>query len=329
VFAREASDDEQLKSYLENVILLKNDCEKGEGVDLAKKYEVRVYPTYAMVNHAGEVTDRWAGYPGVAGFIETTDAALADRRAIEAKQAAFAEEPTLPLAYGLARYSEAVFASEDAVRYYRVAMTMDPEHAGEVRGQVFMAMFYGVRSGAFKPADVVAEGQEILAAGDVDPETAFTVAGVSRRLAEPEQYKLVLAAALEATASVTGDMAEARRELEVDEAMLLEGDTRKALDIKRSIMPEGWREDPGALNSFAWWCFENDFNLDEALELALRGVELAGSEGDKANILDTAAEIAFKNGDASKAVELETRAVELAPDRDAFKKTLERFQAGS
>ena len=36
MFAREASEDPKLKAYLESVILLKNDCEKGAGIDLAK-----------------------------------------------------------------------------------------------------------------------------------------------------------------------------------------------------------------------------------------------------------------------------------------------------
>lgn len=287
-----------------------------------------MYPTYAMVNHDGEVTDRWAGYPGVAGFKKITDAALADRRTIAEKNAAYTEQPTLGLALALGQYSEAVFASVDAVGYYRVAMKLAPELAGELSDKVFMSMFYGVRSGVFKPSDVVAEGRDLLAHPDVSMETALTVAGVSRRLASEDEYRGILKSALDATAGATGDLGRARRELEVDEALLLENDPAKALDIKRSLLPEGWRDDPGELNSFAWWCFENDLNLDEAYELAMRGVELSGSDGDKANILDTAAEIAFKQGRVDKAIELESRAVELSPDRDAFKQTLDRFKAG-
>ena len=48
-------------SYLENVILLKNDCEKGEGVDIAKKYGVgggilaerSGYPVVPIAHNAG------------------------------------------------------------------------------------------------------------------------------------------------------------------------------------------------------------------------------------------------------------------------------------
>ncbi|MEZ4388143.1 MAG: hypothetical protein R3D98_11305 [Candidatus Krumholzibacteriia bacterium] len=326
MFAREASENPQLKAYLEHVILLKNDCEKGAGVDLAKTYQVRVYPTFAMVNHAGEVTDRWAGYPGVAGFVEIVDAALADPRTIAEKEQAFAAEPTLALGHSLGRYSEAVFANQDAVRYYRKAMELDPDHAGDLSGKVFMAMYYGVRGGDFTPEEVVQEGKAILMADSVDPGTALSVAGVTRHLAAPEEYKPLLKAALAATRNATGDMAEARKDLEIDAALLLENDRPKAMMLKRGTLPEGWYDDPGELNSFAWWCYENNLNLDEALTLALRGAELASSDADRANILDTAAEIAFKQGDTKQAIELETRAVELAPDRDGFKKTLQKFQ---
>ena len=107
------------------MVLLLNDCEKGEGLDLAKKYEVRVYPTYAMVDHTGEVTDRWAGYAGVDGFIAQVDAALADRSTITAKKERFQSEPDLALALALAQHAEAIFASTEAVDYYRKAMALD------------------------------------------------------------------------------------------------------------------------------------------------------------------------------------------------------------
>ncbi len=99
------------------MVLLLNDCEKGAGVDLAKKYNVRVYPTFAMVDDAGEVTARWAGYEGVARFIAQVDAARADMSTIAAKKQRFADEPTLPLALALAQHAEAVFAAGEAVEY--------------------------------------------------------------------------------------------------------------------------------------------------------------------------------------------------------------------
>ena len=309
------------------MILLKNDCEKGEGVDLRKQYEVRVYPTFAMVNGAGEVTARWAGYPGVEEFGALVDAALGDMRTIAEKQAAYEEWPTLALALGLARHAESVFATEDAVRYFRKAMALDPDLAADLRVDVFMAMGYGLRSGAFTVDDLAAEARIILAAPDVDPTDALRVALMSSRFLPDEAYRPLLEKALAATANLEGDdERNARRALEIDAALLIDGDAEKALDLKRQSLPEGWRDDPSQLNGFAWWCFENDLNLAEAFTLAMRGVDLAESDGDRANILDTAAEIAFKRGEAARAVELQERAVALNPDREAFKEKLARFR---
>lgn len=309
------------------MILLENDCEKGEGVDLRQQYEVRVYPTFAMVNGAGEVTARWAGYPGVEEFGALVDAARGDLRTIAEKQAAYEERPTLALALGLARHAESVFATEDAVRYFRKAMALDPKLAADLRVDVFMAMGYGLRSGAFTADDLAAEARTILAAPDVAPTDALRVALMSSRFLPDEAYRPLLEKALAATANLEGDDERtARRALEVDAALLIDGDAEKALALKRQSLPEGWRDDPAQLNGFAWWCFENDLDLAEAFALAMRGVDLAESDGDRANILDTAAEIAFKRGEAARAVELQERAIALNPDREAFKEKLARFR---
>ena len=85
-------------------------------------------------------------------------------------------------------------------------------------------------------------------------------------------------------------------------------------------------ENADKLNNFAWWCFENDVNLEEAGELALKGVELADSDSGRANILDTVAEICNKLGNCDQAVAHMQRAVELDPERQYFKDQLVKFQ---
>jgi tetratricopeptide (TPR) repeat protein len=309
-------------------VLLKNDCEKGEGVDLAKQYEVRVYPTFAMVDHDGEVTDRWAGYPGVEGFIEIVDRALSDRSTIAAKRDRFEDDPTLDLALSLAQYSEAVFASGDAVDYYRKAMALDPSLADELRAKVFMSMYYGTRQGQFTGPQLLAEGEAILASNAATTDQILMATSVLRNIAPPDEFVPFLKRALEVTADSEDEAARAfRKELLVDEALLVQKDTDEALRRMRAAMPEGWKDDPVALNEFAWWCFENGVNLDEAYELAVRGVELAQDDRSKANILDPAAQIAFARGEVEQAIAHQTRAVELVPDSASFQKTLERFEA--
>jgi thioredoxin-related protein len=53
----------------------KIDMEKGEGVDIAKKYNVRAYPTYLFVNGDGELVHRSLGGMPAEKFIEVAKAA--------------------------------------------------------------------------------------------------------------------------------------------------------------------------------------------------------------------------------------------------------------
>ena len=55
----------------------------------------------------------------------------------------------------------------------------------------------------------------------------------------------------------------------------MDKDKAKALSLKRRSMPEGWMEQAKQLNAFAWWCFENEVDLEEADTLARKGVDLA------------------------------------------------------
>ena len=311
------------------MILLKNDCEKGAGVDLADKYEVKVYPTFAMVNGEGEVTDRWAGYAGVEGFITQVDRARADMSTIEEKKVRFNAEPSYDLAMALGQYSEALFASGSAVDYYRKAMALDPSQASDLRGKIFMSMFYGMRTGEFVGHQLLAEGDAILNDPDADMETVLMVASVARSVAPREDYVPILKQVLAATAEMDDPGAKAfRQELLVDEALFIENDKPKAVALKRGTLPEGWQTDAVMLNSYAWWCFENDVDLDEAYGLAVKAASLSTEDKEKANILDTAAEIAFKLGKVDEAVEHESEAVRLNPENEAFKETLARFEAG-
>jgi uncharacterized Ntn-hydrolase superfamily protein len=84
-------------------------------------------------------------------------------------------------------------------------------------------------------------------------------------------------------------------------------------------------QDAGMLNSLAWFTAINDIYLPQALRAAKRAVRL---EPENTNILDTLAEVYFRMGKVQKAIEVETRALRLAPDDAYLKQQLERFRKG-
>ena len=79
-------------------------------------------------------------------------------------------------------------------------------------------------------------------------------------------------------------------------------------------------------NSFAWLCFENRVNLEDAELLARRGAELAAPGKERAMILDTAAEICNARGNCDDAVELMRQALAEHPDSEHYATQLTRFE---
>jgi len=83
--------------------------------------------------------------------------------------------------------------------------------------------------------------------------------------------------------------------------------------------------DAGTLNALAWFAATHDLHLDAALVAAQRAVALEPQDG---NILDTLAEVLYRRGEVAKAIEVETRALELRPDDAYLKEQIARFREG-
>ncbi len=329
MFARAVDNDDTIKNSLKNVIFWNNNCEVGEGIEVAKKYNVRGYPTFIMTNGDGEVASAWIGYPGPEKWATHVLAGDKDQRTLVEKKAAFETSPNKNLACLLANSASANYDFTGSVKYFRSAREFDPAGAPEYTSEILTNMYYGARSGAFTLEEVSAEADIVMATETSSPENkvdvALMVRGMATQMGNLESAIPYITAALKASEGHP-ELAEGRINLEIDYALLVEKDTAKALELKRKSMPEGWTEDPNALNNFAWWCYENKTNLEEAKNLALHGVDIAPEDGQKSNILDTAAEICSAMENCKEAVELMRRAVELSPDRDYYKTQLAKFE---
>jgi tetratricopeptide (TPR) repeat protein len=80
------------------------------------------------------------------------------------------------------------------------------------------------------------------------------------------------------------------------------------------------------MNNLAWLLARSDVNLDEALKLATRAIEL---DPENAAFLDTAAEANFRAGNAPEAMRLEQLALEQNPDDGFMTRQLERFRSAT
>lgn len=83
--------------------------------------------------------------------------------------------------------------------------------------------------------------------------------------------------------------------------------------------------DASILNGLAWACATNDIFLADALRAAQRASDV---EPRNVDILDTLAETYFRMGNATKAIEVESRAATLDPKSQYLKDQLTRFRGG-
>lgn len=70
--------DEVGKIYNSNFICYKIDAEKGEGVEIAKKYEVKSFPTYLFIKPDGDLFFKALGAMSAEQFIEKSTLAIAE-----------------------------------------------------------------------------------------------------------------------------------------------------------------------------------------------------------------------------------------------------------
>ena len=319
-----------MKKALESVVLFKVDAEKGEGIDLAKEYRVQGYPTFVLANAEGAVMDTWSGY-GKDSFLETCGLAVADPTTIDEKRGRFEYAATAKDAKTLARFHGTRGEYPEAIALVDRAVVIEPTAANRF-DKFYFTMRAHLKAGEEFPLEqVTAAAQAVLASSDAEPgtlvELADMMAYVGKNADQPRLVVPYLEPALKATEGTEDErLVAARQGLEIEYAMLVLGDKDKALDLKLASLPEDWKDDPSGLNSFAWWCFENQLNLEEAEMLARRGAELATPGKERAMILDTTAELCNARGNCDDAVELMRQALEEDPDSKHYARQLTRFE---
>jgi tetratricopeptide (TPR) repeat protein len=302
-----------------------------EGIELEKSFGVKGHPTFIATNAKGDVVDWWVGYKDPATFAASTATALADSTTVEQKFIRLARTPSAGVAATLGRIKSARGQRAESLALYTRALELDP--AGPYLYPIFeqTAALQGRDGSGLTLADVKAAADAALASPTGTPDNKVDLAMSMRRVAEREKdMKLIapyVAAALEATKDVSsGWLVDARKDLLVDEALYVKGDGEAAAKLKRQAMPEGWMTDAGQLNEFAWWCFENNVNLADAETLARKGVELSKPGEERAQVLDTLAEILNLGKKSGEAVKLIEQAITEDPTEDHYKKQLERFR---
>jgi thioredoxin-like negative regulator of GroEL len=318
----------------ERAILHQVDAENGAGVDISKAYAVAGYPTFILANSSGETMDRWMGFEkkdGTGAFLKTMNEALADPTTIAQKLERFRENPTEADARKLGDLRQYEGYPAEAIAYYRRAQELNPDAETDYDLRVFGATARGWWTKLFSAEQVREQADVVFAAVDPTPEAMFevlyTMNKVSHKTGDRALALPYLEMAVERTEGVEDEKIAHKRAYHLaDYALHIEKNEKKAIQARKASLPEDWMEQANQLNNFAWWCFENEINLDEAEALARRGIELAAPGTEKANILDTLAEICNVKDDCANAVEYIRLAIAEDPENEYFQKQLHRFE---
>lgn len=299
---------------------------EGDAAELAKEYTVKGYPTFVMLNSDRQTLARWIGYSKEM-LLETMAAELADLSTIDEKLARYAENPALNDALSLARYSYSLYEYKNAVDYYNKAQELDP--GSDYSYEILNNIIYGVRQDAFTYEDAVRAAEVVFSHDNIENQVyaAGRMSRLANRLEKTDEMTKYLERGIEAAGKTTDEeILRSATTIKIDYNLYVTGDKNKAIELKKSTYDEGWTEDPGRLNSFAWWCYVENVNLEEAEKLAIKAVELSEPGHEKAMILDTVANLCKAQGKMDDAIKYMEMAVAEDPDDEGFKETLEKFK---
>jgi thioredoxin-related protein len=139
--------DTRVASYVNtNLVPIKIDAEKGEGIDIAKKYKVRGYPTILLITADGQEIDRVLGFVPPDPFLKNITDYVNGVGTIGSLKARLAEEPNDPATvYAVAsKYAERNDYA-DAAEQFKHLLALDPGntlgHREEARYIIAMASY--------------------------------------------------------------------------------------------------------------------------------------------------------------------------------------------
>ncbi|MDN5396022.1 MAG: thioredoxin family protein [Chryseobacterium sp.] len=117
--------------YNSHFVNAKIDMEKGEGVGLAKKYNVKAFPTYLFINGDGEEVHRTLGYVEEKDFIQFAKDAEDPNKRLTALKQKFEngeKDPEfLKNLAGLTIYNDSELAGKVLDRYFQQKTSLDQE----------------------------------------------------------------------------------------------------------------------------------------------------------------------------------------------------------
>jgi thiol-disulfide isomerase/thioredoxin len=299
--------------YNSHFVNAKIDMEKGEGIGLAKKYNVKAFPTYLFINGDGEEVHRTLGYVEEKDFLQFAKDAEDPNKRLTALKQKFEngeKDPEfLKNLAGLTIYNDSEFAGKVLDRYFQQKTTLDQEDV-----QMLLSGTQSTESPLYKIFQ--AKKSEII---KIFPEEKYAKFDKNIKL------NTVLKKSYNADTKSWNDnyfLAESQKFMTKDEAekILKRAKASRALKNKdiptyEKLMLELYKDSSAAsseeLNSLAWNFFENVSNK-ASLEKAVAWAQESVKKDENYANTDTLANLYNKIGDKKNAKIWAEKSVQLA-----------------
>jgi thioredoxin-like negative regulator of GroEL len=269
-------------------IAVKLDGERGEGAEVHAKYNVVGFPTILFLHPDGTEIDRVFGGVNAEDFLKAVNDYAENKNTItelDAKLAAAGDTADLALFYEVG---------------YRHCIRGDADKAEEILQKTIARDKDNAKGYASK--SLFALGNFLYLRGQSDPKKAIEAM---------ERLQREYPASKEASA-VLPSIGKAYLLLKQPEK------TRALLD--EYIAAKGATSNE--YNKYAWFCFQNKYDLPRGIEVAKLGLEKNPKDD---ALWDTLAELLYASNDAKGAVDAENKAIGLAPEDDYYKEQKTRF----
>ena len=303
--------------YNAKFISAKIDMEKGEGPDLARKYNVRAYPTYIFVNGDGELVHKGLGSMPAPKFIEVGNAASDPNRQFYAQKKKFeagnnSQEFLKNFSIACKESSETKLAEEVAAAYLKNEKNWLSEEnikyigdfANNIEGDLYRFVVknrakFEDQLGKPMTEDLIhGNAVEALAAKFFNKTTGFEA---EKAIAYANSINLPTQVTEKAIAFLKMYNFKNKR------------DVVGYLNATVAYYDKYPADDSNTLNSIAWTFYEQATekgHLEKAISWSLKSIEMTPQYP----FLDTAAALYFKVGNKAKAKEYAAKAIAKAKE---------------
>lgn len=306
--------------YNENYICVKFDMEKGEGKDLAKKYNVRGYPTLIYTDHKGELL-----YITVGASQNPTDYVKMGQRAMDSK----ANMPYYRKNYTKnkedAKFMREYFSlmnsanllNDDELNEYFASVT-DNDLTSANNWKIILNNVDKSNIPVFKRVLKNYDAFEAIYADTIELYVNYVYSGELRSAFYKAKTDEEITRYNELKSEILNSDFKGRKRLEYD-INSYEYRARKEWDNyfnyqMDNLQEFGWNN-ANSLNSIAWDCYEiseNISHLEAALVWTERAIDL---DSESPHIWDTYAHLFYKLHDYEKAIETEKIALDMAKEQ--------------